>query len=303
MNNWYEIKEQSTGNIRLHFLWFIYKIFKRKGLKFALKIILPFITFFARPAKLAHKNYIKILNNYQKNNHLPTTKFSTLNQITSYAFSLVDKIDILCNKNSTVKLEIEEDTNWKEFISHLNNKKGVFLISSHLGNVEIFSQLPKQFPHYPQIKLNALMQTNQSSTFFNFLSKKIINSNFTLYPTEELDFLNIMKLYENLEAGEIILMAGDRVSATNPSSTISTKLLDNNIYLPKGTFKFAQKFKHPTFAIFTTKEKNTYKISLEKLETSNSTETMAQNYASILEKKLLKYPNQWYNFYNYFNKE
>ena len=62
MKNWYEVREQSAGDLRLETLWFIYKVFGIKFLKFVLWFVCLFIVPFAKPARIASKKYKKILN-------------------------------------------------------------------------------------------------------------------------------------------------------------------------------------------------------------------------------------------------
>ena len=97
-------------------------------------------------------------------------------------------------------------------------------------------------------------------------------------------------------------MAGDRVSAENPTQIIMGKLLDKKCKFPLGTFKFATKFAVPTYAIFITKlHKQKYRICLRKISEMSSAKAMTIQYASYLEREILNTPEQWYNFYSYFS--
>ena len=64
--------------------------------------------------------------------------------------------------------------------------------------------------------------------------------------------------------------------------------------------KFAKMMKVPVFAIFVVRVGKVYKLCVESLDTNASIQEFSSNYAKILEKYILEYPDQWYNFYDYF---
>ena len=96
-------------------------------------------------------------------------------------------------------------------------------------------------------------------------------------------------------------MAGDRVSAQKSEDVLPAKLLDKNCILPAGVFRFAKKMKHPTYAVLLLRTpKGFYKLYLQKLDMKQPLPDLAQKYTSFVEKHLLEYPDQWYNFFDFF---
>lgn len=218
-----------------------------------------------------------------------------------YAHSLADKMSAICDKKTPIKFQINKNKDWNRFQTNIKNGTGVFLISSHLGNIEAFCAFSSPNKNIKPKKLHALMEVSQNSIFHKFIEDRNNNSSFSLYPTEQMDFQTIMSLYENLCNGDMILMAGDRVSAENSEKTIAGKLLDRNCLFPEGTFLFSKKMKHPTYAIVLPYiGNNTYKICVKEIDTSKNIENIVKQYAKFIEKNLVKYPSQWYNFYSFF---
>lgn len=300
MVEWYDYKEQSAGKLRLLFLWYIYKLFNLDVLRIVLIPIVFVIFMLAKNSRIASKKYREALNEYQTKHSIPLSRFTSFQHILGYANSLADKMSVLCDKKSPIKYEVDNNSDWKVFEKKLNSKTGIFLISSHLGNVEAFSGYAK----YSKKKytLHALMETSQSSIFHQFVESHAQKYNFALYSTNEMNFSKIMCLYESVQAGDIILMAGDRVSARNPKQCIYSTLLSKKCSFPRGTFRFAQKFNVPVFAIFLIKTKrNTYLISVKEIKVKTSLERMVNQYTKCLEEVILRYPTQWYNFYSYFS--
>lgn len=298
MTNWYSVKEQCAGRYRLLFLWKIYQIFKLRGLKIVLYPIVFFIVLFSKNGRMASRKYQKVLYAYQKKHKIKMVKMSTYRHICSYAFSLAEKMSAICDPKSPLCFEIKKDQNWDMFQKDL--RKGIFLISSHLGNVEALSALPKHL-HQDCPKVNALMQINQNSIFYQFIRERADNPYFQLYPAEEFGFAEVMDIYEKISQGEFVLMAGDRVSSQNSKDFLAVRVLDRKCILPKGVFQFAKKIKHPTYALLLLRTpKGTYQLFLHKLNLLKSEQVIANDYASFLEKYLLKYPEQWYNFFDFF---
>ncbi|MBR6412552.1 MAG: hypothetical protein IKS41_05275 [Alphaproteobacteria bacterium] len=298
MTNWYSIKEQCAGRYRLLFLWWVYRLFRLKGLKIILYPIVFFIVLFSKNGRQASQKYREVLYSYQTNHNIKSIQFSSYRHIFSYAFSLAEKMSAVCDPKSPLKFEVYKDENYKSFQKDLST--GVFLISSHLGNIEALSAFPRQLSqHCPMV--NALMQINQNSIFHQFIQERANNTYFHLYPAEQFGFQEIMSLYEKISTGEAILMAGDRISSQSFKDILSSCLLDRNCVLPKGVFRFAKKINHPTYAILLLRTSgDTYKLILKQLDISRQEQDLVQDYTAFLEKYLLEYPDQWYNFFDFF---
>ena len=305
---WFDIREQSVGRLRLLFLWWVYKVFRLVGLYFIVKIIFPFIYVFSGRARDASKKYRIILDEFCKirKDEGGRLDFSVYDHIRNYALSLVDKFCCLCDDRRYFNFEVEESDASKSLLMNLRDgSKGVFFISSHLGNVEMMTDI---LPWWLREKgqnvgtrgLNAFMQMSHTNVFQQFLEQHRKDKNFRLWATEKLDFADIMSVYEELETGNLVLMAGDRVAAENPENVINVRILGKNCKLPLGAFKFAKMMKVPVYAVFVVRVKNGYKFCVEELNYLLPVIDLVDSYAKILEKYILAYPEQWYNFYNYF---
>ena len=296
MKNWHQIHEQSAGKGRLETLWIVYKIFGIKFLKFILWFVCLFITPFAKPARIATRKYNQILNEYQKSHKLPKTKVSPFAHIYTFACSIMDKMAANCDKHKKIKFVIHENRDWAQFQKHIKSDTGVFLICSHLGNIEVLSA----FPDSQNKKMHAFMQVSQNSTFHAFMMRHNIATNTTIYPTENIDISIAGDMYDNLQKGDLVMMAGDRTSATSQNKFEKFSFLGKNCRFPIGTFKFAKSMSHPTFTICvmnTGGEK--YKIYVKQIK-ADTVSGMITEYASFLEKLVLIYPKQWFNFFDFF---
>ena len=116
-------------------------------------------------------------------------------------------------------------------------------------------------------------------------------------------FTNKEAVFDYLNNGDFVMMAGDRISATNPEKTIPVKILDQNCELPMGVFRFAKSMSHPIFAtalLNTGHEK--YELIVKKLDNQNAN-NMATEFSEFLEQNILIAPTQWFNFYDFFKSD
>ena len=108
-------------------------------------------------------------------------------------------------------------------------------------------------------------------------------------------------LKENLNSGDVVFMAGDRLSI-NSKKNIEVEVFSHKVLLPKGTFKMAELMDVPTYFITALKFGKQYKIFLERQENLSS-KTLAIKFSKYLEKMILKKPYQFYHFYDFFEEE
>ncbi len=99
-------------------------------------------------------------------------------------------------------------------------------------------------------------------------------------------------MYDNLQNGDLVMMAGDRTSPNTPSRFENISFLGKNCRFPIGTFKFARAQSHPMFAICV------MNVGGEKYDIY--VKEIIGEYARFLEKLVLIYPKQWFNFFDFF---
>jgi len=100
---------------------------------------------------------------------------------------------------------------------------------------------------------------------------------------------------------EVIAMMGDRI--TDPKKVVEVEFLGSKVLINRNPFDIAYRFKKTFVATFVvlTKERH-YKLIFKNINTNvGSLEEIAQEYMNILTEIIRIYPNQWYNFYDFFN--
>ena len=281
--NWFQLSESGAGEKRLILSFYLYKIFGKNILRI-IAFFVVLITFFtAKDRRKASEKFFKILGR----KHILLDSWI---QFFNYGNSLVDKI-----------ISFLGDFDNKNFVYEDSDfETGVFYLTTHIGNVEILRSLLED---YKNTKVNVFLQANVCEIFRKFLNtfeKKVALDTF---PIEEINLNTSILISEKLKQGENVFMAGDRVSAQNSSKIYKKKFLGKKISLPLGVIKFALMMDAPIRFILCVKEGKKYRVIIEKFipTTANKSEIVEElknKYVEFLEKYTLKYPHQFYNFFD-----
>jgi predicted LPLAT superfamily acyltransferase len=202
----------------------------------------------------------------------------------------------ICDKKTKIKFDINEDSEWRNLQDVLSNGVGAFFICSHLGNIEALCAIPNAADKC----MHAFMNMGQNPVFRGFIERHAHYTNTVIHPTEGIDIAMAGEMYDAIKRGNLIMMAGDRISPDNPDKIIKSKCLGVGCALPLGVFRFARACDCPVFAIAnmnTGGEK--YRVFVQKLDTDNI-KVMANEYTKFLENLILQYPKQWFNFFDFF---
>jgi predicted LPLAT superfamily acyltransferase len=122
----------------------------------------------------------------------------------------------------------------------------------------------------------------------------------------------IFALQNEVENGGLVVILGDRTSA-HSEKCIKHDFLGKTACFPYGVYLIASLLKAPVFFVFGLRTKSASlfpknNIFVEKAKTDfdcNRAEAkkriveLCGEYAATLEKYSIKYPNQWYNFYDF----
>lgn len=287
---WFQIKEQAAGTKRLIFLWHIYNILGKNAVKF----IAFFVTFFAF---LAAGNIRKCSAKFLRIAGIKPTAANQFRHFLSYSYSLIDKMEAFTDKFDVDKICYANEQIKNEFINDIKAGKGIFLLCSHLGNIEILRSFlnSEKISNPPHV--NIFLSENQCKIFNNFLKSISAEPKVSTYAVEKIGVETSIELQEKLARGEITFLAGDRISLDG-ASTFTEKFLAHEAEFPKGAFKFAKLMSVPTYYICAIKNNDKYTIYLEKAPKNEK--EMRKNYVKFLEKLTLKYPFQFYHFYDFF---
>jgi predicted LPLAT superfamily acyltransferase len=217
-----------------------------------------------------------------------------------YGQNLFDKFALFAGNKNNFKVTI---TGQELFDEVIDSEKGAIIASSHVGNFEISGYLLKQ----EKKRINGIIYSQENPVIQQYRNKILEENNVGQIPVLP-DMSHIFIINNVLQKGQIVTMPCDRVYTGN-----KTQLLDfmgHKANFPTGAYHLAVKFNVPVLSLFVMKSSyNNYhiylsrldKYSIENVSDADKISIMATNFAAELEKILRIYPDQWYNYYKFWN--
>ena len=318
---WHQQGEQSAGRWRMLFMWYMYVWFGKTFQKLVCVPVMAFIYPFARPARAALREFYVVLEEYRRSRgtrdptgepSITNHQSSIFNHLLGFAWSLADKTDACTLRKNLPKMSVRDDAGWRAFDGLVKAGKGAFLLSTHLGTIEVFHALstsspfpvphsPFPVPHSPFV--HAFQQMGHDAVFTEVFARHLDASRLTLHPVEEIGVETAVRMQEAIGRGELVLMAGDRVSAGS-ERVLRHDFLGRQCVWPKGAFVFAKLMEAPIFFVTCVRTGwNAYEVHVRQFASPDgpSLPFLLDAYVRFLEEETLTHPEQWYQFYSFFS--
>lgn len=210
--------------------------------------------------------------------------------------SLIDKIVVMSGIRNRFTFDFDGEENLRKMVS---DQQGGLLLSAHLGNWEIAGHLLKRLG----TKINIVMFDGEHRQIKKYLDKVTGERNVNVIVIRN-DISHIYEISDAFRNKELVCMHADRFVEGN--KTISTDFLGENARFPIGPFILAAKFKVPVSFVFAMKETAThYHFFASDIKDYSGLEKDAvpgqilKDFAGSMEKKVKQYPEQWFNYYNF----
>ncbi|MDQ7978746.1 glycosyltransferase [Paraburkholderia sp. SARCC-3016] len=184
--------------------------------------------------------------------------------------------------------------------------RGALVIGAHLGNLEMMRALAIRGAY---VKITAIVYTEHARRFNHVLAGA--NRQFAQRLVEVSDFgpQTSMMMQERIDAGELLVIVGDRVPASESGRTIDAQFLGATAPFAQGPYVLAHALGCPVYLFFCLKEARAgyrvyfepfaERIELPRGERLAHLAAWAQRYAARLEYYCRKAPYQWFNFYDF----
>ncbi|MCQ2959963.1 MAG: lipid A biosynthesis (KDO)2-(lauroyl)-lipid IVA acyltransferase [Bacteroidales bacterium] len=260
-----------------------------------LYIVVPFYMLFGRKGYRAMIAYF--CNHFGKNKWQAFC--STYKNHIVFGQVVLDKFAILAGNFSQFRLSVD---NIDALNQALDKSEGFFVVSAHVGNFELSGVTFRQ----NKKKLNGIVYGGEVQTLQQRRNEVFNQSNMNFISvTNDMSHLFIIK--DAIENGEIVTIHGDRLFGSPKS--YYTDFINKSAKFPIGAFRLATQLDAAVYTVFIMKEKGVsykgYVTQLNPLKDENSSikkaEHLGKQYAAALEKVVLQYPEQWFNFYDFWN--
>jgi predicted LPLAT superfamily acyltransferase len=174
-------------------------------------------------------------------------------------------------------------------------------LSAHIGNWEAAGHLLERLG----TNINIVMFDGEHQNIKDYMNKITGERNAKIIVIKN-DLSHIYAISEALSNNELICMHADRFVEGN--KTIVTDFLGRPAKFPIGPFVLAAQFKVPVSYVFAMKEGTShyhfYATPVQQYDYNNKTtavKTMLNDFTAAMEKRVRQYPEQWYNYYDFWD--
>ncbi len=212
--------------------------------------------------------------------------------------TLIDKMVLMTAPDPPFSINFDGEQNLREMI---DAKKGGILLSAHVGNWEAAGQLLKRL----NTRINIVMYDGEDAQIKNYLNNVTGKRTFNIIYVKN-DLTHIFAIKQAIDAGEVVCMHADRFLPGN--RTITCNFLGQEAHFPEGPFLLALKLNVPVAFVYAFKESTEhyhfYSTKLKYFYKQNgyTLSGVANEFRDSLEQMIRKYPEQWFNYYDFWTK-
>lgn len=284
-----------------------YSLFGRAVFKVLLAPVLFYYSLTAKSTKAASQLYLNQLRQYaEQNNHKLPEKLSVYQHLNSFALTMLDKLAAWKGDLSLDNLTIHG----AEYVDKIKaSGKGIVILGSHLGNLELCRALSKR---HHNIKVNALVFVEHAPRFNAVMKAINPDAALNIIQVNKLGPQTAIILDQKIAAGEWVVIVGDRTSASIEDRAVWTDFLGKSAPFPQGPFLLASILKAPVYTLFGLRDESkkqahfdlyfepfSEQIKLPRGQREQALQSVVEQYAQRLQFYTLQAPLQWYNFFNF----
>lgn len=255
--------------------------------------VIPFYLVFA------HKGYLAMYHYFHRRHSFGIWKSFCYTYLNHYRFGqiILDRFAVYAGQHFHFDIDGNE-----EFLRLSESENGFVILSSHVGNYELagytFRSTGKCY--------NALVFSGEAADVMENRNRVLTENNIHMIPVSE-DMSHIFAINNALASGEIVSIPGDRVFGS--PRVVNCDLLGGRVSFPLGPYVIAAQRDVPVIAIFVMKETAyRYQVYIRRLDTTGKefrrnekVQALANRFAEEMEGILKKYPEQWFNYFEYWH--
>jgi len=228
------------------------------------------------------------------------SRFKSLFKIYSNYYQLgqtvIDKVVIMSGMPNRFSFNFDGEEYLREMVSM---KKGGLLLGAHIGNWDIAGHLLERL----ETTINIVMFDGEHQQIKEYLESVTGKKNAKIIIIKN-DLSHIYEISDAFKTNEVVCIHADRFLDGN--KTMQTDFLGAKALFPTGPFILATTFNVPVSYVFAMKESNLHyhffaspvKIH-DRNEKKAGIQQILDEFSAEMEKKLRQYPEQWYNYYNF----
>lgn len=233
----------------------------------------------------------------------PVRRRDSLRHVALFAETLLDKLLAVAGRYPFARVRVEGR---ERALATLSPGRGAVIVTAHLGCLELCRVLAG---HYSSARLNILVHTRHAAQFNRMLKRLAPESDVNLIEVSEVNAATAVLLADKVDAGEHVVIAGDRVPV-RASQTVRVDFLGHAADFPVGPYVLAGLLKCPLLLLGCIHEGASYCVSLQCLaervvlprgRRAEALQEQAQVYADALTRLLVRSPFDWFNFFPFWD--
>lgn len=281
-----------------------YRLLGRRGFSLLLYPVIGYFWLTGRTQREASRAYLARLEAFAgaQGVALPAEPRSSFRHFLRFGEAALDK---LAGWRGDITEQEVELVGAEHYQAAINSGKGVLLLGSHLGDLELCRALGSR---KQGLRINALVFTRHAARFNALLKQINPDSHLNLIQVQELGADTAILLKEKLEQGEWVVIVGDRTSVTREKRVIWADFLGAPAPFPLGPFVLSSVLGCPVYLMFGLKEQGRFRVHFEPfadgqpLPRQGRQQILAsrvQAYADRLQHHCLQAPLDWFNFFDF----
>ncbi|MFM5352804.1 glycosyltransferase family 2 protein [Aeromonas dhakensis] len=281
-----------------------YRLLGRRGFSLLLYPVIGYFWLTGRAQREASRAYLARLETFANAQGvaLPAEPRSSFRHFLRFGEAALDK---LAGWRGDITEQEVELVGAEHYQAAINSGKGVLLLGSHLGDLELCRALGSR---KEGLRINALVFTRHAARFNALLKQINPDSHLNLIQVQELGADTAILLKEKLERGEWVVIVGDRTSVTREKRVIWADFLGAPAPFPLGPFVLSSVLGCPVYLMFGLKEQGRFRVHFEPfadgqpLPRQGRQQILAsrvQAYADRLQHHCLRAPLDWFNFFDF----
>ena len=290
----------------LNFMLWCYDTFGRRGFQLCLYPVIAYFWLTGARQRRASTDYLQRLENFAaaRGLTLPAERRSSFRHFLRFGEAMLDK---LAGWRGEIRHEQVELIDNGAYQALQERPQGVLVLGSHLGDLELCRALSRSLG---QVTVNALVFTAHAERFNRLLQAVNPQANLQLIQVREVGPETAILLKEKLEAGEWVVLVGDRTSVTREKRVIWADFLGAPAPFPQGPFMLAAALGAPVYLLFGLREQGRFRVYFEpfaaqlqlpRRERAAALPLLVQQYAERLQHHCLKAPLDWFNFFDFWH--
>lgn len=207
-------------------------------------------------------------------------------KVAAFARSLADKLAVMAGGRGLRAVVPEDTEDMRGFMADVNAGRGVFVLSSHCGTVEVLSVMGEC-----RRTFHAWMDVGRTSVFNAFYLRHARQGKVRLHPISEFGPETVFEAGDALDAGDCLVLAGDN----GRGRLLRVPFGEGSIDLREGAFRLARALEHPAYFVACMEEgPGRYRVTARRL--GGTVAEMARDYAEALRAQVVAHPEQWFRW-------